>query len=32
VISEQASWIFRVTPCIVFVAPIFVTLLLTAWL
>ena len=28
VISEQASWIFRVTPYLVFVAPIFVTLLI----
>lgn len=28
VISEQASWLFRVTPYIVFVAPIFVTLLI----
>jgi formate hydrogenlyase subunit 4 len=28
VISEQASWIFRVTPHVVFVAPIFVTTLI----
>lgn len=28
VISEQSSWIFRVTPYIVFVTPIFVTLLI----
>jgi formate hydrogenlyase subunit 4 len=28
VISEEASWIFRFTPYIVFVAPIFVTLLI----
>ena len=28
VISEQASWIFRVTPYLVFVAPVFVTLLI----
>ncbi len=28
VVSEESSWIFRVTPYIVFVAPIFVTLLI----
>jgi len=28
VVSEQSSWIFRVTPYIVFVTPIFVTLLI----
>ncbi|HTP24236.1 MAG TPA: NADH-quinone oxidoreductase subunit H [Anaeromyxobacteraceae bacterium] len=28
VVSEQASWIFRFTPYVVFVAPIFVTLLI----
>jgi formate hydrogenlyase subunit 4 len=28
VVSEQSSWIFRVTPFIVFVTPIFVTLLI----
>jgi formate hydrogenlyase subunit 4 len=28
VVSEQASWIFRVTPYVVFVAPIFVTTLI----
>ena len=28
VVSEQASWIFRFTPYIVFVAPLFVTLLI----
>lgn len=28
VISEQASWIFRVTPYLVFVTPVFVTLLI----
>jgi len=28
VVSEQASWIFRVTPHVVFVAPIFVTTLI----
>ena len=28
VISEQASWIFRATPYLVFIAPIFVTLLI----
>jgi formate hydrogenlyase subunit 4 len=28
VISEQASWIFRVTPYLVFITPIFVTLLI----
>jgi formate hydrogenlyase subunit 4 len=28
VVSEQASWIFRATPYVVFVAPIFVTMLI----
>jgi formate hydrogenlyase subunit 4/hydrogenase-4 membrane subunit HyfE len=28
IVSEQASWIFRVTPYVVFVAPIFVTTLI----
>ena len=28
VVSEQASWIFRITPYVVFVVPIFVTLLI----
>lgn len=28
VVSEQATWIFRVTPYLVFVTPIFVTLLI----
>jgi formate hydrogenlyase subunit 4 len=28
VVSEQSSWIFRITPCIVFAVPLFVTLLI----
>ncbi|HTT13929.1 MAG TPA: NADH-quinone oxidoreductase subunit H [Burkholderiaceae bacterium] len=28
VISERASWVFRITPCIVFAAPLVVTLLI----